>query len=91
MRHPTAGEARFPASAVQHWSGHGWEECDPPEKPDRPPRPTGKRQRPRAPRPTPQNTPAPPVRSTPVDAKQDAGKKPLSKSTPKAPSGRKED
>jgi hypothetical protein len=88
MRHPDAGVARFPRSAVQHWSGHGWVECDPPAKPPRPERRTGKRQRARAPRPT--SSPAQPVKSTPVDAPPDMSKKPVSK-TPKAPSGRKED
>lgn len=89
MSHPEAGTARFPRSAVQHWSGHGWTECEPPEKPPRPQRRTGKPQRPRARRP--QKPVAEPVKSTPVDAQQDGDKKPSSAKTQKAPSGRKED
>lgn len=89
MQHPDVGTARFPVSSVQHWSGHGWVECDPPEKPQRPSRTAGRPVRQRAPRPT--STPAEPVQSTPVDATQDTAKKPMSKTTQKAPNGRKED
>lgn len=89
MKHPDVGTARFPLSAVQHWSGYGWVEVDPPEKPPRPPRPAGKPVRQRAPRP--HTPPAEPVKSTPVDAKPDSDKKPPSTSTKKAPHGRKED
>lgn len=88
MRHPEAGMARFPVSSVQHWSGHGWQECEPPAKPPRPERQAPKKDRPRAPRPI--KTPPPEaVKSTPVDATQDEPKKTSTKSQ-KAPSGRKE-
>lgn len=66
--------ARVPVSAVQHWEGLDWHLTDPPPRPVRRPR----------------SVPAQPVKSTPVDAQQDAEDKTPAK-TRKAPSGRKED
>lgn len=82
--------AKVPASAVQHWSGHGWVETDPPPRRTytRPTDATVEQAMEAAAAAL--NAPAPPVESTPVDATQDTVDDKPTKPR-KAPSGRKED
>lgn len=84
IKHPNIEQpVKQPASSLPHWEGYGWVRCDPPAKPPRPPRRTGKPARVRAPRPT--SPPAPPVNTTPVVRKSAATAKTTSPKT--APRG----